>query len=421
MATFNIAERGKGTNYIRFRGYYGGSASDRAAVQAQFYVDGRSIGQAQTNSGSRNWTTNDVTASGLNPGQRYGLQVRFFNSGYNEIGRTRTLYVTTESDTPPPPPADTTRPIVRWVDATPRAIAGAQNSYSIDLSWSASDNVGISHFWVYHSTPNNSTMYSIGREISGSARSLNIGTDANGNRFTEGRRYYFQVRAIDTSGNLSLVSTGETSIVIPATPPPKRPTLSKGTQTLTSASMSVSDWGSAQEFQVESRNSSNMSWISHGAGFRSSFTIGGLASGRTYDFRVRGKSGNLYSQYSNIVTFDITSARPSNWVWDTRFNIYRGGKFFDTSSDGKTFYLMTAAHWNSFTNRIRLFRQYKTPGNIPSFTQVGSGTTVTAAIINQAIDAINVMGFSMPRVVSGVTDVSASVFTTMSTNLNSIK
>ena len=82
---------------------------------------------------------------------------------------------------------------------------------------------------------------------------------------------------------------------------------------------------------------------------------------------------------------------------------------------------MRAVHWNGFTDRIKLFRMYKTPTSIPTFTQATTSTTVSGILscINQAITAINAMGFSQSTL-STLDGLRASVFTTMRDNLNSV-
>jgi hypothetical protein len=111
------------------------------------------------------------------------------------------------------------------------------------------------------------------------------------------------------------------------------------------------------------------------------------------------------------------SARPSNWSWS--YSIYSGGSVYNTQIVGGqiTAYLMSYSEWNNFTSRINQFRIYRGLSNY-SFTTVSSGSNCTPGIINEAVTAINAMGFSIPTVGSG--NVPASVFIQMRDSLNSI-
>lgn len=110
--------------------------------------------------------------------------------------------------------------------------------------------------------------------------------------------------------------------------------------------------------------------------------------------------------------------RPNNWSWS--YSIMSGGSVYNTITSGNIIiaYIMTAVEWNNFTARINEFRVYKGLSNY-SFTLVSSDTNCTHTIINQAITAINAMGFSITSLSDGV-NIPASVFTQMRDNLNSI-
>jgi predicted transcriptional regulator len=81
---------------------------------------------------------------------------------------------------------------------------------------------------------------------------------------------------------------------------------------------------------------------------------------------------------------------------------------------------MRAVEWNDFTDRLVDFRKYKTPTSVPSFTRVSSGSIVTAATINKAINEANVVvSPAIPRVSSGGT-VYASTFQLLRDRLNAL-
>jgi hypothetical protein len=78
---------------------------------------------------------------------------------------------------------------------------------------------------------------------------------------------------------------------------------------------------------------------------------------------------------------------------------------------------MVATEWNNFCTRINEFRAYKGLSNY-SFTTVSSDNNCTPTIINQAVNAINEIGFSISSVSTG--SIPASVFINMRNALNSI-
>lgn len=138
-------------------------------------------------------------------------------------------------------------------------------------------------------------------------------------------------------------------------------------------------------------------------------------------------SGNIPTGYNNIELSNIyisisytepTPVRPNNWSWS--YSITSGGAVYDTIISGNIIYayIMTAIEWNNFCTRINEFRIYKGLLNY-SFTTVASENNCTHTIINQAISAINELGFTMSSLNSGV-DIPASAFTQMRDNLNSI-
>lgn len=398
MAEFNIAEMGVDSAGIAVRAWYGGSSSDRNAVQCVFFCDGSSFDVVK-HSGSKNWTTPIVSITGLRADTRYKFYAVFYNSDYDVIGRTQTIsiwtaplkdppstpgflrsYAKTENSisvkwgisdnahgydiyldgqfwdstdkdsmtvtglradtsykicvsayndygesntrciiTSTPAPPDTTDPEIWNVVATASKVSG--NTFNVTVTWSASDNDGIDYQWAYRSPPNSASYTSIGSTLSRSTRSYTFTTDANGNSFLGGNRYYFRIRVIDYAGNMSPTADGTVSLLIPL-------------------------------------------------------------------------------------------GRPANWEWE--YTITSGGKFYSQSADGKTAYLMRAAHWNAFTTRINEFRDYKGLSSY-TFTTATTSTTSTGVrnCINQAINAINPMLSTSQRMNTiGVGDkVTAKIFT----------
>lgn len=124
--------------------------------------------------------------------------------------------------------------------------------------------------------------------------------------------------------------------------------------------------------------------------------------------------------YTEDRTFYYTMARPSNWSWS--YSIYSGGPMYQTTKINDTTYygyVMTANEWNNFLSRINQFRSYKGLSNYTGFSSIVSGSSCTAAVINQAVSAINAMGFSIAQM-ADKQDVPASVFINMRDSLNSL-
>ena len=116
-----------------------------------------------------------------------------------------------------------------------------------------------------------------------------------------------------------------------------------------------------------------------------------------------GKSGSV------TLSVSVTSPRPNNWSWTS------------TISAGSQIKL-TAAEWNSFTNRINEFRDYKGLSAY-SFTTAISGTTpIEYTICNQAYTAINaITGHgTMPAQLTNGGPLYASFFNGLRDALNAI-
>lgn len=114
------------------------------------------------------------------------------------------------------------------------------------------------------------------------------------------------------------------------------------------------------------------------------------------------QAGNTAAQSARI---QYKVARPPSWNWMV------------AKVAGQPVNL-TAAEWNSFCTRLNQFRQYKGHENY-NFTKVNSGGLITAAIINQAIYALSNIA-SAPALVSAGSPITATLFNTLTTNMNNI-
>lgn len=103
-----------------------------------------------------------------------------------------------------------------------------------------------------------------------------------------------------------------------------------------------------------------------------------------------------------------TKPRPNNWYWQS------------VVSSGATISL-SASEWNAFCDRINAFREYAGLSAY-YFTSVYRGLPISAAIVNQAWDAIAAVNSARgvpARVYSGDT-ISAAFFQNLQSALNSI-
>jgi hypothetical protein len=181
-------------------------------------------------------------------------------------------------------------------------------------------------------------------------------------------------------------------------------------------------WGAVSEisyYRLQKSHNNGVSWDYSYIIYTNS-TIANAESNNQVKFRVMcyDAQGN-YSTYRESINYTVEqSLRPNNWYWS--YNIVSGGDVYNTIMSGNTIYayIIPATEWNNFTNRINQFRTYKGLSNY-SFTSVSSDNNFTHTIINQAVTAINAMGFSISSLSSGV-DVPASVFIQMRDSLNSL-
>lgn len=121
-------------------------------------------------------------------------------------------------------------------------------------------------------------------------------------------------------------------------------------------------------------------------------------------------NNNIYptSNCTIQVTATAIGTRPDDWSWDSTI---RSGSAI----------AITAAEWNDFCTRINEFREYAGLSSY-SFTTVRSGTTISAAIVNQARTAINAISGhgTLPSAAVSGGAITASFFNTLVSALNSI-
>lgn len=149
------------------------------------------------------WTTDYMLYTGLNPETSYSATATFYYNG-NPVKSITKIFTTLGIP-------DTERPVVSNLNFVSIPVT---NGYHVKMTWSASDNVGIVKHWLYRSPPNTESYTSVGYDVSGTAREFTFTSDANGNLFQAGNRYYFRVIAVDAANNQSLLASGTTSYVV---------------------------------------------------------------------------------------------------------------------------------------------------------------------------------------------------------------
>ncbi len=108
-----------------------------------------------------------------------------------------------------------------------------------------------------------------------------------------------------------------------------------------------------------------------GSNFSMSFDV---EAGRLYYVWFRGYDAGYTGSITLKITPPAEKVRPSNFSWT--YIKTQGGSFN-----------LTATEWNNLTARINAFREYRGLSNY-SFTRAYSGNDFTAAMYNQAVNAI---------------------------------
>lgn len=145
----------------------------------------------------------------LEPNTSYNVCVR----AVNDYGKSSFICGTFSTE----PEPDTEPPEISNVQAF---VQKSGSVYTVRVTWSASDNVGVVKHWAYRTSPNDDNYTSIGVELDGDARSYTFTTDADGNPFVAGNTYSFMIRAVDEAGNISPRVDGQVSVYIDDTRPP---------------------------------------------------------------------------------------------------------------------------------------------------------------------------------------------------------
>lgn len=201
---------------------------------------------------------------------------------------------------------------------------------------------------------------------------------------------------------------------------PSVPSLSKGTVSGNTINVNVSVGGSFTSMRVEMWDEFAQGEIAYRT-FSSrtgTATFGGLKAGATYLFRAISYKTASYGGYSpssgygGWLSIKNNVARPLNWTWLTANN-GNGHKV------AGAIFSLNATEWNEFILRINDFRKYK---ELPPVTLSSaiSGRNVTAAIFNQATNAIEPMRGTGLGQVGTNNKVFASYFNSLMNAINGI-
>lgn len=226
---------------------------------------------------------------------------------------------------------------------------------------------------------------------------------------------------IESQGAVLGTATTTATTTTPSTPdPPTQPSISLGYVGETNAYIGFSGGSNYDYYEIQvTRNSDGAVVYSNTSAVPlSNNLIYGLSEGTSYTAKVRCVSSYGVSSWASV-GFTTQSSTPSITPWNWSYSILPQGNVYQTVKSGSTIiaYIMPATEWNSFTSKINQLRSSKGKAAW-NFTNVSSGTNLTANIINQAIYALNDMGLSIP-IASG-SEVKASWFIDLRNGFNSL-
>lgn len=225
--------------------------------------------------------------------------------------------------------------------------------------------------------------------------------------------YYLRVKAQRIDGSYS-DSSWSTNNYFTTLSSPSAPVFDTGSTTKSSGQVTLY-WSSvlyADNYELDYRVQGSGTWSVWSSSIgATNATVAGLTNGQPYEFQVRayvGDYGNWTSFSSTVVA--TPGLRPANFSWT-------GGPKVQNQPVS-----VTASDWTNLCTRINEFRVYKSLTNYTFTTVTANVTTITAAIVNQAITAISQMfPPTAPPTARTTSDVvTASFFNDLVSSLNSI-
>lgn len=325
-----------------------------------------------------------ATFTGLDPDTTYKFRCKAFSTSVSDADSAWSgdTSITTEAGVPPTPSSD--------VRITSRIEGG------FNLSWGSSSTAtsyDLAYKYSYDSTFTVVNVSGTTYQLSG--RNCGVQHD-------------FKVRAKNSAGSSSY--TGVTY----GTTNPRSPTIALSAKTADTIDLSIGNMDGNWDYVLVWRddnqsNNKKLTQTDWNNGERI-VTFSGLNQGQTYNFKAQAvfnwNSTDLWSYYIREVNV-TTSSRPASFSWDTQ------------KTSGATCNL-TASEWNRLTVKINEFRAYKNLSSY-SFTTASAGNVFTAAIFNQARNAISAMNTSgLPGTKSTGDYVNASDLNALRDTLNAI-
>lgn len=292
---------------------------------------------------------------------------------------------------------------------------------------------------VYTAGNNNITMRVLGTygatAINWKVKDRSGYTVFNGDRSVSGTPYYETFYGLTAGTEYTISANGYNTNgyagekVSPTMTNPATPSISKSSVGNNNIVINVRPNGGFDQIEVEMWTidaSSRLAVRTQGwnGGYSFDVQFGGLVANASYLFRARASKSSSWANYypapsnwGGWLTVKNEVARPSNWKWTTAQNS-NGHKISGAQ------FSMLASEWNSFTQRINQFREYKSTDSNPinqyPFTYVSRGNIFYFNYFNEANTAIGqVISTGVSNVARG-SKVYASYFNALMNALNNI-
>ena len=249
--------------------------------------------------------------------------------------------------------------------ATPVLTVSGKSDTSITVSWNAVPNA---ERYSFSYKPSGETTW----------KNVNVGTNLSYTvaGLTADTNYDLRLKAIGDGVNYksvysSIVSAKTDAPVLGATANPTplaTPVLTVSGATETSVTVSWGAVAHADRYSLSYKLSSDSTWTNVNAGTNTSYTVSGLTTNASYDFRLKaiGDGVNYKSVYSAIV-----SATPSDGPVSLAKPVL--------SISGKTSTTITVA-WNAVPNALRYSLSYKLSSDSSWSTNVNVGTNTSYTV-----------------------------------------
>jgi hypothetical protein len=296
--------------------------------------------------------TNTITIDGLIPNISYDFSIASVNKFGAQSAFSSTLVDTSAKDTTPP--------------ATVSNLTASGGIQYVLLNWTSNSETDLSSYNIYRNTTNNSGTSSLIAQVK-----TNYLVDAN---LTGGQIYYYWIKALDTSGNISTLF----SSVASATP-----------RNANSADTNISNQGWTQTCSFSSTDIDTITW---GAG---TFTS---ASGTSYSI-LTGNTGNMaaltyiYLDIAISTTVYQTTTTATTAVGDGKVLI---GVAQNTSAPGsEATFQVFGGNGGVYINGSNLVAGTVTSNEIAANTivagNISAGTITTTEIATNTISSSNIL------------------------------